>query len=295
MKIFAPEYYKDFKCIADRCRYSCCVGWEIDVDREALSRFESLGDAGKEIIDSVDFSLDTPHFRLDANERCPHLDGSGLCRIISRHGEDYLCDICREHPRFYNFPGGRAEVGLGAACEEAARLILECDTYFRITEVGQELSEEEAEREFDAVDARGVIYQILSERGIPYKERLARICGVYKISPDILSDSDWRAVISELEYIDEKNKYLFLCYSSFSESEAEEYAERAFAYFIYRHTGSADTYAEFLISVGLALFLERLFVSLVQSGALPQDALRIISEEIEYSEENTERIKNEFL
>ena len=26
-----------------------------------------------------------------------------LCRIILNLGEDALCDICREHPRFYNF------------------------------------------------------------------------------------------------------------------------------------------------------------------------------------------------
>ena len=36
MKLFAPEYYKQFKCIADKCTHSCCIGWEIDIDEEAL-------------------------------------------------------------------------------------------------------------------------------------------------------------------------------------------------------------------------------------------------------------------
>ena len=25
MKLFAPKYYKNFVCIADRCRHSCCI------------------------------------------------------------------------------------------------------------------------------------------------------------------------------------------------------------------------------------------------------------------------------
>ena len=32
MKIIAPNYYPAFRCIADKCRHSCCIGWEIDID-----------------------------------------------------------------------------------------------------------------------------------------------------------------------------------------------------------------------------------------------------------------------
>jgi lysine-N-methylase len=32
MKLIAPDTYPEFCCIADRCRHSCCIGWEIDVD-----------------------------------------------------------------------------------------------------------------------------------------------------------------------------------------------------------------------------------------------------------------------
>ena len=32
MKLIAPDYYNKFSCIADKCRHSCCVGWEIDID-----------------------------------------------------------------------------------------------------------------------------------------------------------------------------------------------------------------------------------------------------------------------
>ena len=300
MKLFAPVYYEKFKCIAERCRHSCCVGWEIDVDRDAICRYESLGEAGREILGTLDFSEKVPHFRLLPNERCPHLDSLGLCRIISRHGEEYLCDICREHPRFYNFPKGRCEVGLGAACEEAARLILECESYKDTVCIGDALPSENTAVSFDAVSERARVYEFLSDKTIPYSERLSIIYREYGVSPLSVSDSDWRSVISDLEYIDGGSREEFLSYSSESAALCEEYAERALAYFIYRHTGSAQTRAEFLLSLGASLFLERLFVSVAEKRAA-EDAdayaliLRLISEEIEYCEDNIDIIKNEFL
>ena len=29
-----PTFYRDFKCIANRCTDSCCIGWEIDIDED---------------------------------------------------------------------------------------------------------------------------------------------------------------------------------------------------------------------------------------------------------------------
>ena len=37
MKTFAPNYYPSFRCIADKCRHSCCVGWDVYIDEETLS------------------------------------------------------------------------------------------------------------------------------------------------------------------------------------------------------------------------------------------------------------------
>ena len=51
------------------------------------------------------------------------LNKENLCDIFINLGEDRLCDICREHPRFYNWFGDYTEVGLGLCCEEAERLL----------------------------------------------------------------------------------------------------------------------------------------------------------------------------
>ena len=112
-----PDYYKDFHCIADKCRHTCCAGWEIDVDDDALERF--LSDP------SIAPHISGNSITLDSSERCPFLREDGLCKMILEHGEDFLCDICTEHPRFYNEYEDCTEGGIGLVCEEACRLIIE--------------------------------------------------------------------------------------------------------------------------------------------------------------------------
>lgn len=117
-----PKYTKSFQCTADKCRDSCCIGWEIAVDTSTLAKYKRMrGALGEDIRKSL-----SPDgcFLLGENMRCPHLLESGLCHIICEAGEEALCDICREHPRFYNYYGNLCEWGVGLACESAARLIL---------------------------------------------------------------------------------------------------------------------------------------------------------------------------
>jgi hypothetical protein len=42
MKQFTPDYFNTFKCIADKCTHSCCIGWEIDVDEVTLDFYKSI-------------------------------------------------------------------------------------------------------------------------------------------------------------------------------------------------------------------------------------------------------------
>ena len=291
MKLRAPEYYKDFKCIADKCSHSCCIGWEIDVDEDTAEKYASLSTGyGAQIARSIEWD-GTPHFRLAENDRCPHLDERGLCRIITDCGEDCLCHICREHPRFYNDTPYGKEVGIGMSCEEAARIVLSSDGYASMIEVG-ETEDEENEFFFDSVGEREVVYSILSDRSVLYEKRLLGLYERYGISLGDISKGD----VADLEYLDEGHRALFLEYSSNNETskEAEKMLERALAYFVYRHCTQAWDEEEFRVSLGFALFCERLICSLVKLGIEITEAARIVSEELEYSEDNTERIKNEF-
>ncbi len=124
MNVYVPNYYPLFHCTASRCRHTCCAGWEIDIDAESIERYNHLpGIFGHRVRQSIAVES-TPHFILSSDERCPLLTRDNLCELILREGEDALCQICRDHPRFRNYFSSRIEMGLGLVCEEAARLIL---------------------------------------------------------------------------------------------------------------------------------------------------------------------------
>ena len=40
MEIRYPEYYKQFRCLAGECPDTCCVAWEIRVDRETAGLYK---------------------------------------------------------------------------------------------------------------------------------------------------------------------------------------------------------------------------------------------------------------
>ena len=296
MKLYAPHYYKSFRCIADRCRHSCCIGWEIDVDRDTLAYYGELeGDYAAAIRASIDTS-DTPHFALAAHDRCPHLDERGLCRIICAYGEDALCEICREHPRFYHDTPHGKEVGLGRACEAACSLILFSDDFDRMIEL-EELDGEPNADAFDATALRARAYAILKDSSLSYDARLARISAEFGTSTATRSDNAWCELLADLEYLDEQHLGLFMLYGADADvlQEQESWLCRALAYFIYRHCSAAESEQDFAASLGLALFLERLLASLIAAGHDALDSARIISEELEYSEDNTDTIRSVFL
>ena len=211
-------------------------------------------------------------------------------------GEGYLSDICRLHPRFFNETARGTEVGLGMSCEEAARIILSSDGYAEFVSVG---GAECSGCDFDVFPYRAEVYSILSDRKIRYAERLKMIGEKFSVSPSVLTDSEWGEVLSSLEYLDALSCERFACYSSdISESIWECELERALAYFVYRHSSDAKNYAEFRTGLGFAMFCERLLSSVAKAEGVGNfadftDLARVISEEIEYSANNTDILRSE--
>lgn len=133
MKTVVPDYYGDFRCSMGACRHTCCAEWEIDIDDVSLRRFE------KEPFIRERISLEgTPHMELREGAVCPFLNADGLCEMYIRYGEDMLCDICRDHPRFRSFWSDRTEIGLGLACEECAKLILGAEKPMKLVTVADD-------------------------------------------------------------------------------------------------------------------------------------------------------------
>ena len=137
MKLYAPKYFPAFKCIGGKCTKNCCIGWEIVIDDDTLSTYHTMGgEIGSTVRDSITSEGGYHHFRLGKDGRCPHLNSDNLCNIICECGDDMLCDICREHPRFYNLSPKFCEVGIGLACPTAAELILNSGDH-TLTEIGE--------------------------------------------------------------------------------------------------------------------------------------------------------------
>lgn len=133
MKIIVPDYYKEFKCIADKCQHTCCKGWEVEIDDVSLERYSDIAYINEKIE-----RTDDNHFKLIEDEKCPFLLESGLCDMIVIYGEEMICQTCADHPRYRNFWTDRIEMGLGLVCEEAARIILSRETPMRLVVLSNE-------------------------------------------------------------------------------------------------------------------------------------------------------------
>lgn len=286
MKVYYPIYYNNFSCIADRCRHSCCVGWEIAVDEETLDKYALMSDNVKnDILSHID---EDGCIGLCEGERCPFLHADGLCRIISNYGEDYTSRICREHPRFYHRVGDRIEGGIGASCEEAARIILSSDRYaeFIATEREVEIADE---TDFDTIAHRNRLYDILSSND--YARSVEIIRNEYSLPDCFDSVDEWNDMLSTLEYLDEHHRDVIKLSDREERESVQEYIKRFIAYLIFRHLSVADHYDGLRAAVGFCLLLAGIMEGMTVGGstdlATVAECARIISEEIEYSEDNT--------
>lgn len=128
MKTKVPYYYKNFKCIASECPDTCCAGWEIIIDDDTHEKYKNVpGKFGDILRSKITLYEDgEPGFILEGDD-CPFLNKNKLCDIYSELGEDYLCNTCKQFPRFIEEYGSIREIGISISCPEAARLILDSD------------------------------------------------------------------------------------------------------------------------------------------------------------------------
>ena len=181
-----PSFYDDFKCIASKCSDNCCIGWEIDIDENTFIKYSKLNSPlGDEIRSKITVSEDgSKCFELSENDRCPFLNDSNLCRIIINCGEDAICDICKNHPRFYEWFPGVTECGLGLSCEEVSRILLSDEKRFTLIETN-DFKPIELETKEDTVLSDSYIFisalrekffDILFSDDKTYYEKLEKIC-----------------------------------------------------------------------------------------------------------------------
>lgn len=320
-----PSYYDDFHCIADKCKDNCCIGWEIDIDDLTFKKYLSVkGDFGERLKSSI--STENPSFIPDKSGRCPLLNKDNLCDIILNLGEDKLCDICNNHPRYFEWFGNIKEGGIGLSCEEASRIIL--SSSFSLSE--KEIEDEETdfpddEALFDfLLLARDKIFSYLKDEKIPIENALADIYeygfileeAVFredlnvpeikssgkKFSPDIQKTLDFLLTLEKLS--PEWEPYILSMKESFNGEdffirETEKYLRNIAIYFIFRYFLKACYDGEIVAYINLMAISVFILAFLFSKGDFSlencSEIAKNFSKEIEYSEENTEALSYENL
>ena len=306
MKVFAPNYYIKFSCIADQCKHSCCIGWEIDIDDATYERYKNIHtNFGKKLNDNIAINNDCAYFKLTDNERCPFLNKNNLCEIILNLGEESLCQICSDHPRFKNFYGDRVEIGLGLTCEEAARIIINKNARFELIEIDedQEISNiYDDETEFFKI--RNEIFKII-ECEDSFETVIERLLDKFNIKIPEKSVYDWADIYLKLERLDNIWSEMLEKIKSTDDIQFtlpctyKKELKNLLIYFIYRHLGESVYDGNFNGRLLFAIISCYMISTLCRIGYNIEDVSRMYSSEIEYSDENLstliELLQNESL
>ena len=317
-----PSYYKKFHCTADKCSDNCCIGWEIDIDKKSFEYYKSInGNFGKKLSENIS-AVQLPHFILDKNERCPFLNKKNLCEVYLNLGEEALCEICTNHPRFFEWYDCIKEGGIGLCCEAAAQLIITQNTPFSYYET--EITFEDC-RDYDN-DFFNYLFKIrekiichVHDKSIPLKNRLNNILyfaaecqaeydnfcfEIPEISYNVISAEtpDFQGIMTEfsaLEQLDEKRLFEKLMNLKYPTQKLSENIIKAIeniaVYFIWRHFLKSVYEGEFYSKIAFTV-LSCVVISLLFTGTemnLNQSAV-YYSKEIEYSEQNLEQIFDNF-
>ncbi len=289
MQVYAPHYYPKFSCIGGACRHNCCIGWEIDVDRETYARYQKVdGALGGRLRKHLALDGDGAHFILGENDRCPFLNSDNLCDIILTMGEEALCRICTDHPRYRTFYESRTEIGLGLCCEAACELILgqkEKPEFVCVDGDGAEECTEEEKLFFHLRDS--IVETIFRSKSV--EACMEEVGACYGI---ILPDGDWTAVYAGLEILhpDWRERIKRLSASHTVGNLPLSAVKQLLAYFICRHLGDGLLDGRYRTRIAFALHATKMILRLADTYEELLDAARQYSEEIEYSAENMDAL-----
>ncbi len=195
MKYTYPDYYKEFTCIADRCKDTCCAGWQIVIDDKTLNHYSCLGDSHpfKERLESS-IDWDEEVFKQDKCKRCAFLNRENLCDLYTVLGSESLCHTCATYPRHIEEFEDLREVTLSLSCPEVARILME--KISKVTfyeEETDEVEDYDAYEDFDELmfgilqDIRSDMIEVIQDRALSIKHRAVAI---WKMAEDIQSCID---------------------------------------------------------------------------------------------------------
>lgn len=128
-----PEYFNKFQCIGGICEDNCCIGWDVEIDRETYKNYEKVEDKMLSALfresiyineDVYNPEIDYAIVKLRKGNRCPFLNEENFCKIQRQLGEFFLSNVCATYPRIFNEVNGVIECSATVSCPEVAKLLL---------------------------------------------------------------------------------------------------------------------------------------------------------------------------
>ena len=303
-----PHFFDTFRCKAGDCTDSCCIGWEIDIDSDSLEKYNRVnGEFGKRLKDNIITDDDCSFFKLCDGDRCPFLNEDNLCDIYINMGEESLCNICKEHPRFYNEFAGRCEAGIGLCCEKVCEILFGDKSQLEFVTEDDGYDDDFNDSEEQIIHMRQNIYDVICNRSEKFTDRLRRISDMelnndtVRQIVDIFAstepiNNDWSEYISKLK--DAADELLSIEYD-FNETDYE----KLLMYIVYRHftksvfDGEIKKWLSFCVVNLLFIHIMDLYTLYVSGDYTYKDRInnvKLWSKQIEYSEENIEYIADCF-
>ncbi|MDF2945113.1 MAG: hypothetical protein K0S01_3971 [Herbinix sp.] len=171
--ILKVEFYDEFNCIADRCSFTCCEGWQIIIDTDTYNKWNSNKNQSKYFSKNVRLKKRTEeaehYLKMGPQMHCPFLDEKGLCNIVIKFGEDYLSKTCKIFPRQENRLGEVNEHSLSCACPAVVDILNKRNGKINFLYEG-DISSYESYGE--AYKIKEVMLKVLQNSRVPFRDKI---------------------------------------------------------------------------------------------------------------------------
>ncbi len=281
--------FNGFTCKMGECNKSCCALWQISVDKKTLKKYKKVkGEFSQRIKDGVDFNSSSLCLK---DRRCAFLNKDNLCDVIINLGKEYLSEICTVHPKFISSLKGYTEVGVGIACEEGARLLLEFDGIIAPALSPNVKKLKGVEKEI--IIFRQTLLQIIYGNA-SIKEKIEKLLSLLNLDVNAFISLPYYDLMRDMEVLDSDWMERIKFFNGISlDIEEEKETLNLLVYFIYRHLITAvdklDLKSKTLFSIFSTLAIHNIYINskkVQKDIPLLTEIARDYSAEIEYSEEN---------
>lgn len=285
---YALGNYTSFRCLAQDCPDSCCVGWDVVIDDDTAALYASMrGALGEMLRAHLTVDADGDRIFRTQDGHCPFLCVDGLCKIQREAGEQALAVTCARFPRIVQEYVDFTEHCLSLSCPQAAKILLKAG-HLRVP-VPQTADEELA----DLLALRMGWIALMQDRTLPFAHRLciclreaAEVSGYTASDNGLTSPAELFAFLGTLDLMNDAFRVLTALPQKTPHAD-DRLFENLAVYYLYRYLLQAVADGDVLLRVQI-MCAAVTFAAF--AAADPFDAARLFSKEVEHSYENMEAV-----